>query len=145
MRIVSDTIGQISSETSRGIADGKVYSRNMNQRYRTCLATLVAVISLLVSGMVLKAWSPQTTPQGARTLTADDCTTAGLGSAIPAASIGEPVAGVTLAAPRWVAEAGNAPAYCSVDGAMAPTDTSSHGRAINFRVVLPASWTSHAV
>src|SRR4029434_1870617 len=33
---------------------------------------------------------------------------------------------------------------CSIDGAMAPTDTSSHGRAINFRVVLPASWSSHA-
>jgi feruloyl esterase len=28
---------------------------------------------------------------------------------------------------------------------MAPTDTSVNGRPINFRVVLPASWTSHAV
>ena len=27
---------------------------------------------------------------------------------------------------------------------MAPTDTSANGRTINFRVVLPASWTSHA-
>src|ERR1041384_3584129 len=119
--------------------------RNMNQRYRTCPATLVAVVSLLISGMALKAWSPQATPQDAHTLTVDDCTSARLGTAIPAASIGEPVAGVTLAAPRWTAAGGNAPAYCSIDGAMAPTDTSSHGRAINFRVVLPASWTSHAV
>jgi feruloyl esterase len=52
---------------------------------------------------------------------------------------------VTLAAPRWVEATGNAPAYCSIDGAMAPTDTSSHGRPINFRVSLPASWSSHAV
>jgi feruloyl esterase len=28
---------------------------------------------------------------------------------------------------------------------MAPTDTSSYGRPINFRVILPASWSSHAV
>jgi hypothetical protein len=104
------------------------------------LRTLAAVVSLLMSARVLK-----TTPQDGHILTADDCTSVRLGSAIPVASIGEPVAGVTLAAPRWVAEAGNAPAYCSIDGAMAPTDTSSHGRPINFRVVLPASWTSHAV
>jgi pimeloyl-ACP methyl ester carboxylesterase len=112
----------------------------MNGRYRVYLGTLAAVVSLLMSARVLK-----TTPQDAHTLTADDCTSARLVSAIPVSSIGETVAGVTLAAPRWVAEAGNAPAYCSIDGAMAPTDTSSHGRAINFRVVLPASWTSHAV
>jgi feruloyl esterase len=115
----------------------------MNRRHRGYLGTLVAVVSLLISGEVLKAWSPQT--QDAHTLTADNCTNARLGSAIPATSIGEPVAGITLAAPRWVAEAGNAPAYCSIDGTMAPTDTTSHGRQINFRVVLPASWTSHAV
>jgi hypothetical protein len=117
----------------------------MNRQHRPYLGTLVAIVSLMISGTVLKAWSSQTTPQDAHILTADDCTSAKLGSTIPVASIGEPVAGVTLAAPRWVAAAANAPAYCSVDGAMAPTDTSSHGRPINFRVVLPASWTSHAV
>src|SRR5690242_2892876 len=101
----------------------------MNGRYRVYLGTLAAVVSLLMSARVLK-----TTPQDAHTLTADDCTTARLGSAIPVASIGEPVTGVTVAAPRWVAAAGNAPAYCSIDGAMAPADTSSHGRPINFRV-----------
>jgi hypothetical protein len=116
----------------------------MSRRYRVYLGTLAAAASLLIWGSVLKAWTPLAAPQEARPLTAEDCTSARLGSAIPAASIGEPVAGVTLAAPRWVAAAGNAPAYCSVDGAMAPTDTSAHGRPINFRVVLPASWTSHA-
>lgn len=117
----------------------------MNRRSGAYLKTIIAVVSLLISGRILKAWSPQTTVQDTRTLTADECTSAKLDSAIPVASIGEPVAGVTLSAPLWVAAAGNAPAYCSVDGAMAPTDTSSHGRPINFRVVLPASWTSHAV
>src|SRR5581483_1192225 len=117
----------------------------MNRRYRASLGTLVAGVSLLISGGILKAWSLQASSQDAHTITADDCTSAKLGTAIPVGSIGEPVAGVTLAAPRWVAAAANAPAYCSVDGAMALTDTSAHGRPINFRVVLPASWTRHAV
>jgi feruloyl esterase len=54
------------------------------------------------------------------------------------------VAGVTLSAPRWSA-AGNAPAYCSIDGAMAPMDKSPYGRPINFRVILPASWSRRSV
>ena len=82
--------------------------------------------------------------QGDRVITAEDCTAARLGAEIPVSAIGEPVAGVTLASPRWVAAAGNAPAYCSVDGVMAPMDKSSHGRPINFRVVLPATWTRRA-
>jgi feruloyl esterase len=109
------------------------------------LLTLMVVVLLALAGN-LKAKPPQTpAPQGSREITAEDCTSTRLGATIPVSSIGEPVAGVTLAAPRWVAAAGNAPAYCSIDGAMAPTDTSVNGRPINFRVVLPASWTSHAV
>ena len=91
------------------------------------------------------AASQAPTAEAAKVISAEDCTPARLGTAIPVAAIGEPVAGVTLAAPRWVAAAGAAPAYCSIDGAMAPTDTSPNGRPINFRVVLPASWTRHAV
>ena len=79
-----------------------------------------------------------------KTITAEDCSEARLGSTIPTSAIGEPVAGVTLSAPRWVAATGNVPAYCSIDGAMAPMDKSSYGRPINFRVVLPASWTGRA-
>src|SRR5207249_3157055 len=81
--------------------------------------------------------------EAAKAISVEDCTSERLGTTIPASAIGEPVAGVSLAAPKWVS-AGNAPAYCSIDGAMAPMDTSSHGRAINFRVVLPASWTRRA-
>jgi len=118
----------------------------MNQPIRSYLLAGAALAALLISEIGLRAVTVQTPAQpAARTISSEDCTSAKLGTAIPVTSIGEPVAGVTLAAPRWVEATGNAPAYCSIDGAMAPTDTSSHGRAINFRVVLPASWSSHAV
>jgi feruloyl esterase len=118
----------------------------MNQPMRSILVAGAALGALLVSEIGLKAvvFQAPAAPV-ARTISADDCTSAKLGTEIPVGSIGEPVAGVTLAAPKWVAATGNAPAYCSIDGAMAPTDTSSHGRPINFRVILPASWSSHAV
>jgi pimeloyl-ACP methyl ester carboxylesterase len=108
----------------------------MNRRHRSYLAALAALVILAAQ---------VSARQGTQVVASEDGTSAKLGTEIPIASIGEPVAGVTLAAPRWVAAAGNAPAYCSVDGVMAPTDKSTNGRPINFRVVLPASWTSHAV
>jgi len=118
----------------------------MNRPIRSFLLAGAALAALLISEIGLTAVAVQTPAQpAARTISSEDCTSAKLGSPIPVASIGEPVASVTLAAPRWVEATGNAPAYCSIDGAMAPTDTSSHGRAINFRVALPASWSSHAV
>ena len=106
---------------------------------------VVAALALLVLALVwnsgAKAQTSQATgSEGTKVISAEDCTSERLGATIPPSAIGEAVAGVTLAAPKWVST-GNAPAYCSIDGAMAPMDTSSHGRAINFRVVLPASWT----
>jgi len=77
------------------------------------------------------------------TIAESDCTSAKLGSTIPVSSIGEPVSGVSLKDPRWTAATANTPAYCSVDGAMAPVDTATTARPINFRVVLPAIWTRH--
>src|SRR5262245_53962633 len=101
----------------------------MNHLNRFSLGALAALLAVLIPASLLKARSPQNpAPQGTRAISSDDCTSAKLGSAIPVSAIGEPVAGVTLAAPRWVAAAGNAPAYCSIDGAMAPTDTSANGR-----------------
>jgi feruloyl esterase len=118
----------------------------MNQPLRSILLAGAALAALLISEIGLKAVALQTpAQQAARTISAEDCSSTRLGSGIPIASIGEPVAGVTLAAPRWVAATDNPVAYCSIDGAMAPTDTSSQGRPINFRVILPASWSSHAV
>jgi len=77
-------------------------------------------------------------------ITDSDCTSNKLGTAIPVSAIGEPVSSVALREPRWTAPIANAPAYCSVDGVMAPVDTATTARSINFRVVFPAVWTRHA-
>src|SRR5437773_3124446 len=113
---------------------------------RNLIWALAAAAALIfASALVGRSLQPPAQAETPRIVSADDCTPAKLGAAIPVSSIGEPVAGVTLAAPRWVTAADNSPAYCAIDGAMAPTDTSPNGRPINFRVVLPASWTRHAV
>src|SRR5947209_2141286 len=109
----------------------------MNRRNGFAVVLVLAVLSV-------KAQSSQVPAAGAaKVISADDCTRDRLGTTVPASAIGEPVAGVSLAPPKWVS-AGTDLAYCSIDGAMAPMDKSSHGRAINFRVVLPASWTGRA-
>jgi feruloyl esterase len=107
---------------------------------RRCIfiSLALAIIPAAALGLyVQEQTSPATQP---RVVSEADCAVEKLGSSIPASSIGEPVAAVTLAAPRWVTSA-NLPAYCSIDGAMAPVDKSAYGRPINFRVVLPASWS----
>jgi feruloyl esterase len=108
----------------------------MNFRSRSILITPVALCAALALNSAMA--------QESLTISSANCTSAKLGTGIPVSSIGEPVAAVTLAEPRWVDATGNAPAYCSIDGAMAPTDTSPNGRPINFRVVLPASWAGRA-
>ena len=62
---------------------------------------------------------------------------------IPASAIGEPVGGVTLSPPRWVEATANSVAYALVEGAIAPKDPK--GKPINFRVLLPASWSRRAI
>jgi feruloyl esterase len=78
------------------------------------------------------------------TIAEADCTAARLGVAIPAAAIGEPVSAVTLGEPRWTPAVAATPAFCSVDGVIAPVDRAPTARPINFRVALPASWTQRA-
>ena len=80
-----------------------------------------------------------------KTIAEADCVAGRLGTSIPASAIGEPVRDVTLAAPRWVAANGPAPARCEVDGVIAPVDTAATARPINFRVALPAEWNHRAV
>ncbi len=81
---------------------------------------------------------------GVVAITAGDCTAEKLGATIAASAIGESIRSVTLSPPAWV-EADNAvAAHCRVDGSMAPVDTSRTARPINFRVVLPASWSGRA-
>jgi feruloyl esterase len=115
---------------------------------------LVAAVGSLVA--VYATTAPQSaiaTPPAPRlvdlgpkkTIAEADCVAAKLGTSIPASAIGEPVRDVTLAAPRWVAANGPAPARCEVDGVIAPVDTAATARPINFRVALPAEWNHRAV
>jgi feruloyl esterase len=79
-----------------------------------------------------------------KTIAVADCTTERLGSSVVPSAIGEPVRSVTLSAPSWVESATGVPAHCRVNGSMAPIDTASTARPINFSVVLPASWSRRA-
>jgi pimeloyl-ACP methyl ester carboxylesterase len=81
------------------------------------------------------------TPIKNKIITEADCTAAKLGSTMPVSAIGEPVSGVALSAPVWTASESSSPAYCSVNGSMAPVDKAANAKPINFRVVLPASWS----
>src|SRR5690606_33144552 len=72
-----------------------------------------------------------------------DCTAAKLGTDIPTDLIGEPVSAGTLSAPVWVQAAGQNPAYCRVNGSMAPIDPEAPN--INFAVALPSVWKHRAV
>ncbi len=84
-------------------------------------------------------------PASSTAITEADCTAAKLGDSIPVSAIGEPVSAVTLSAPRWNPAAKNAPAYCSVNGAMAPVDKSPTAKPINFQVAFPPAWNGRAV
>jgi pimeloyl-ACP methyl ester carboxylesterase len=77
-----------------------------------------------------------------KTIAAADCSADRVGSAIPTTAIGEPIGNVTLANPTWVNATDAAPAYCSIDGAIAPVDPAAPP--INFRVILPSSWSLRA-
>ena len=80
----------------------------------------------------------------AKAITAAECTAERLGTSVAATAIGEPVRAVTLSVPTWNDAAGAVPAHCRVNGSMAPIDTASTARPINFSVVLPASWSRRA-
>ena len=73
-----------------------------------------------------------------------DCTAEKAGTSIPASSIGEPVSAVTLNKPEWHTESGNNPAYCSIQGSIAPVDKSVTAKPIQFGVAMPASWSYRA-
>jgi hypothetical protein len=80
---------------------------------------------------------------GDRVITAADVTVEKVGTSIPASAIGEPVGGVTLSPPRWVEATGNTVAHALIEGLIAPKDP--QGKPINFRVLLPASWSRRAI
>jgi feruloyl esterase len=65
------------------------------------------------------------------------------GESIPASAIGEPVGSVKLYEPRWIEATEATPAYGVVEGSIFPVD--SKGWPINFRVILPSSWSHRAM
>jgi pimeloyl-ACP methyl ester carboxylesterase len=65
------------------------------------------------------------------------------GTSIAVSSIGEPVGSVKLYTPRWVEATDATPAYALVEGSILPVDP--NGWPINFRVLLPASWSHRAI
>jgi feruloyl esterase len=78
-----------------------------------------------------------------RVITAADITLERVGTNIPASAIGEPVGGVTLSPARWVEATEKSVAHVLVEGTIAPKDP--NGKPINFRVLLPASWSRRAI
>src|SRR5688572_13382448 len=109
---------------------------------RQTIALILLVGLGITTTMALSSRQVSTTVE-TKVIPDTDCTVEKVGSVIPVESIGEPVAAVTLNAPRWFA--GTSGAYCSVEGAIAPIDKSANGRPINFRVLMPATWNRRAV
>src|SRR5476651_1862570 len=94
--------------------------------------TLKVILLLLLSSSVFGQ-----TPTGNIVINKADIEKAG--RSIPASAIGEPVGSVKLYEPQWVEATATMPAYCIVEGSIMPVDP--NGWHINFRVVLPASWS----
>jgi feruloyl esterase len=110
--------------------------RSMNMKsFAYCAAVLLA-------GLAVQPVSSQ--PGANKVITAADCTAEKLGASIPASAIGEPVSAVTLDAPTWHEALNETPAYCRIEGSMAPIDKSPTARPILFGVVLPAEWSHRA-
>jgi len=65
------------------------------------------------------------------------------GVSVPVSAIGEPVGSVKLYEPRWIEATDATPAYGVVEGSIFPVDP--NGWPINFRVLLPASWSNRAM
>ena len=119
----------------------------MIRNYARCslaAAFIVAATPLVMAGQQADnraASAGGAPPAVAKTIAEADCTPAKLGSTIPVSAIGLPVSTVTLDAPQWHAEANGLPAYCSIEGRMAPVDTAPTARPIRFGVALPAAWS----
>lgn len=117
-------------------------------RQLVTLASALALIAIVVANPSGQTSAPPTTLTTLAPnlfITETQCTAAKVGTSIPVAAIGEPVSAVTLATPRWMPENATLPQRCEVDGVMAPADSATTARPINFRVVLPAEWNLRAV
>jgi len=103
---------------------------------------------LLASGIVAMFWASGVDAQSiaeSKAITEADCVAAKLGNSIPSSAIGEPVASVTLNAPRWNGAGKSGGPFCTVNGSIAPVDQSPNARPINFQVALPSAWNGRSV
>ncbi len=105
--------------------------------------TILSVLALLCL-LSQTVWSKSEETRDNIVLTEADCNAKKLGNSIPVSVIGEPVASVTLKTPIWTNAAGSNSAYCSVDGSMAPISKEPNAKPINFRVILPETWSRRA-
>jgi hypothetical protein len=98
-------------------------------------------MGVLILNSAATAQAPGALAQG-KTITEGDCTAAKLGTAIAPGSIGEPVSAVTLDAPQWHAATDSLPAYCGIEGSMAPVDKTAGP--IRFGAAFPGAWARRA-
>jgi hypothetical protein len=108
-------------------------------------ARIPIVLTAAVAAFLCSASAGTRAQSAAKMISPADCTGARLGSSIPVSAIGEPVSAVTLEAPRWVEGARGLPAYCMVNGSMAPVDRAPTAKPINFQVAFPATWSGRSV
>ena len=122
----------------------KMMIRRLPALARICLAMLLAFPIAAAAVEAIPAPGSKLPPATTNcVITAADVTVDRVGTNIPASAIGEPVGGVTLSPPRWVEATANSVAYATLDGSIAPKDPK--GKPINFRVLLPASWSRRAI
>jgi hypothetical protein len=105
---------------------------------------IIAIPNILVAAESIPSPGSKLTPATEnKIITETDVTVERVGTSIPVTAIGEPVSAVNLSAPRWVAGSDAASSYAVVEGAILPVDP--NGKPINFRVILPASWSRRSI
>src|SRR5262245_59469679 len=98
----------------------------------------VQLLALAIIAQTIAPPAPSRFTDTPAAITPADCTAAKIGDSIPVKAIGEPVSGVTLSDPTWIAASEALPARCEVGGRLLPIDTAATARPIEFRVWLPA-------
>jgi Tannase and feruloyl esterase len=103
---------------------------------------VVTACALVIAGA--QAARAQSAGEGLA-FTESACRSTALAATISPRQIGEPVSSVVLESFNWVAESGNTPAHCMVNGSLEPIDQSDTARPIRFGVALPAAWNRRAI
>lgn len=103
-------------------------------RKLNCFFTFILILTVASA-------SGQNTDSGNIVITKADLEKAG--ESIPNSAIGEPVGSVKLYTPRWIEAANGMPAYGVVEGSIFPVDP--QGWPINFRILLPSSWSRRSM